>query len=799
MAPPRKRARPEGSTPESAQPQLGSPKEPDDQLQNERITVPLTMTEQVPSSEAEKEARAGITAYARPDMRGFQGVVKHRYTDFLVNEISPSGLVWRLENVLGVKPKSKRDPTTDAPSMDTSSAGRAQGEGTTENAVSKPMAQATPDTNALTVSPDEQVAAPTAKDIDFKLAPADRARLESLFGKETATAIKDLYHDVLKYPNRKAKFHATIFLDPIDDKDERTDAHKIIRQLFGSRLETITGSDNSIKIGAALPGQQKGDSQPRGRIGWEELGGDFLHFTLYKENKDTMEALSFLGSKLKTGQKRFEVAGTKDRRAVTTQRISIFRQTKESLAKIAPQLNNAYIGDATYRPRGLQLGELAGNEFTITIRDCHFPGEEGMTIDQRMQLADDVVKPAACSLETEGFINYFGLQRFGTFAYSTDSIGIKILQGDLRGAIEKILSISPTAMAAARAYDANDEVRPKDFPLVSYDDRQRALAIYTWHRDGNSKKALQILPRKFGAEAAIINHLGYRKGNADPNDPSSFPTRKDYQGALVHIPRHTRTIYMHAYQSLVWNVAAAERWNRLGPKVIEGDLVLVREARLKVKDEDGDTKMEDEVDESGEPIVRPAEGDRAISGGRPGGKGKGKESDDNFERARHVTAEEAARGVFNIYDVVLPLPGWDVLYPNNEIGEFYREFMGSDRGGGLDPYNMRRKWKDASLMGNYRKVFARAKNVEYELRAYGNGPRGDEEQFVPTDVDRLGIERDAKFGFAGDGKATESEGGPTKVAVILKLQLGVSQYATMAMREIMKGGGVPYQPEYAGR
>jgi tRNA pseudouridine13 synthase len=40
---------------------------------------------------------------------------------------------------------------------------------------------------------------------------------------------------------------------------------------------------------------------------------------------------------------------------------------------------------------------------------------------------------------------------------------------------------------------------------------------------------------------------------------------------------------------------------------------------------------------------------------------------------------------------------------------------------------------------------------------------------------------------------------PAKLAVIIKLSLGSSQYATMALRELMKAGGVKtYKPDFSG-
>jgi len=41
-----------------------------------------------------------------------------------------------------------------------------------------------------------------------------------------------------------------------------------------------------------------------------------------------------------------------------------------------------------------------------------------------------------------------------------------------------------------------------------------------------------------------------------------------------------------------------------------------------------------------------------------------------------------------IFDVVMPLPGFDVEYPSGHIGELYLQIMRAD---GLDPHRMRRE------------------------------------------------------------------------------------------------------------
>ena len=52
----------------------------------------------------------------------------------------------------------------------------------------------------------------------------------------------------------------------------------------------------------------------------------YLHFTLYKENMETSEAIAHLANKCRTNEKYFGFAGTKDRRGRTVQRVSVSNQ-----------------------------------------------------------------------------------------------------------------------------------------------------------------------------------------------------------------------------------------------------------------------------------------------------------------------------------------------------------------------------------------------------------------------------------------------------------------------------------------
>jgi tRNA pseudouridine13 synthase len=544
------------------------------------------------------------------------------------------------------------------------------------------------------------------------------------------------------------------------DRSLRTKIHHDVRRIFNSKIESSTDKDGAMILSAAIPSSRRPANQPgrydnqrgRGKLGWEDRGGEYLHFTIYKENKDTMEVISFLARQMKANVKIFQFAGTKDRRGVTVQRASAHRVEAERLAGQNRMLRNACVGDFEYQKHGLELGDLKGNEFVITLRDCKWEDHQNLTLTEKLSAAKEAVSKSLRDLHERGYFNYYGLQRFGTFSTRTDTIGLKILQGDFKGAVEAILQYSPESLAAAQDTESTE--------LISTEDKARAEAIHVFQSTGRVSEALEKLPRKYSAESNIIRHLGRH--------------HDDYAGALQMVQRNMKLMYVHAYQSLVWNFAVGERWRLFGDKVVEGDLVMVNEHKEKAG-----TAIIDDVDADGEIVIQPAGDDRAH------------DIDDVFERARTLTAEEAASGTYSIFDVVLPQPGFDVIYGN--MTDFYKTFMASERGGGLDPLEMRRKQRDYSLSGSYRKVLARiAAGYEFQVRAYSN----DDEQFVETDLAKIQagtVGPDGNLMVAGK----EAEEGD-KMAVILKLQLGSSQYATMALRELMKGGLSAYKPDFGG-
>lgn len=748
-------------------------------------------------AQALKESEVGIIGYVSGSSEGFTGILKKRYTDFLVNEILPTGEVCHLKitkapkanrreaqgqnrdyAVHHVKAEAEQDRSVQqlenepisAKAESTNGNGQPSainGEiGLSEKSLEVDVPETDPE---LAQQKTEAQETPTEGEISTE----DRALLVSYLNESAVVDLLKLYNRILANPNIKPREHGSVRTDFTSDRTIRGQIHQAIRRIFSSRIDSSTDNEGILVLSAALPSYRQPRNQP-GRGGfaggrersskstWAERGGNFLHFSLFKENKDTMEVVAFLAKQLKTKPRDFQFAGTKDRRAVTVQRISAYRLDADRVAGLNRMLRGSQVGDFSHHPQGLELGDLKGNEFVITLRECQFPSIGiNHSMPKRLAKAKTLITDALTSLHTHGFTNYYGLQRFGTFSTRTDTIGLALLQGNFPLATSLILSYTPSALSAALDPTSGDTHHTNTSP-IGQDDKSRALAISLFEaKDPSLQKILGHLPYKFSAESQLIRHLHH------------LPT--DHAGAIATIPRNLKLMYVHAYQSMVWNFAATKRQELYGDDVVEGDLVLVHEHPDTSISEAKDTET---VDADGEIVLQPAQDDRSNN------------ADAMFERARPLSSAEASSCKYSIFDIVLPQPGFDVLYPSNEVGAFYEEFMRGKEGGGLDPRDMRRKVKDFSLSGSYRKVRARVEGGGVQVVGYQEAMK----QFVRTDLEELRM----KGGGGEQGKKTEEEAGEggDKIAVILRFQLGSSQYATMALRELMKGGVVAYKPDF---
>ncbi|XP_053782586.1 pseudouridylate synthase 7 homolog [Desmodus rotundus] len=534
------------------------------------------------------ELDVGITKFVSSH-RGFSGILKERYSDFVVHEIGKDGRISHLDD-LSI-PVDEEDPS---------------------------------------------------EDVFTVLTAEEKQRLEDLqlfVNKETSVAI-----EVVE-----------------DTKEKRTIIHQAIKSLFPG-LETKTEDREGKKyIVAYHAAGKKALANPR-KHSWPKSRGSYCHFVLYKENKDTMDAINVLSKYLRVKPNIFSYMGTKDKRAITVQEIAVLKITAQRLAHLNKCLMNFKLGNFSYQKHPLKLGELQGNHFTVVLRN--------------ITGTDDQVQQAMNSLKEIGFINYYGMQRFGTTAVPTYQVGRAILQNSWAEVMDLILK---PRSGAEKGY------------LVKCREE--------WAKTKDPAAALRKLPVKRCVEGQLLRGL-------------SKYGMKNIVSAFGIIPRNNRLMYIHSYQSYVWNNMVSKRIDEYGLKPVPGDLVLKGATATYIEEEDVNN--------------------------------------------------------YSIHDVVMPLPGFDVIYPKHKISEAYREMLTADN---LDIDNMRHKIRDYSLSGAYRKIIIRPQNVSWEVVAYDD-PK------IPlfnTDVDNL--EGKPPPVFASEGKYR---------ALKMDFSLPPSTYATMAIREVLK-------------
>ena len=550
-----------------------------------------------------KESDVGITEYLT-DCKGFDAVIKQRYSDFHVHEIDTDENIVYLTN-------------TDIPKV-------------------------------------------KEKIINLDVIPAETwDKLDKVFNKQ----LESLVIDVTDYT-----------------KEKRKNIHQAIKSKYGLLLKsnTIT-ADNKKNLVVSL------GKDPKTSPWFLELGA-YLHFVLFKQNLDTSQAINILAKYLKTKPSNLTYAGNKDKRAVTSQWVSMWHLDANRLKGLNNKLGNISVGNFKYTNSPLKLGNLKGNFFEIALRN--------------VKENNDLIEKALNTIKENGFINYFGLQRFGnSIEIPTYEIGKALVKADFKTAVELIL-------------------KPRNCKVT--DDLKEARKI--WWETRDAKKAYQTIKSKDKTiEGKLLLGLAKHGKNA-------------YVNALDSIPRNIRLLYLHSFQSFLWNKVISKRINKFGQNVLEGDLVLIDNNQ--------------EINESSESNT-----DENVSASKTS--------------VKFLLKDEIQK--YQITDIVYPLPGYNVSYPNNIIKVWYEELLKEYE---LTSENFNQVVKKYAMSGAYRHIVKSIKNLTWNTCYYSE----PEQDLILSDVDKL-----------NNKLLTTSENSEGNFkAIILRFSLDSSTYATMALREILK-------------
>ena len=261
-----------------------------------------------------------------------------------------------------------------------------------------------------------------------------------------------------------------------------------------------------------LPDKRHSDALDAGSYLQE---GQCVYCTLKKHDMDQFHAVSIIASELDIPSRNIAICGTKDKRAVTVQRVSIKGCTEEKIQ--ACNLSNPALA-CLGRGAELHIGDLYGNRFEIVLRDVSSRQSE-------IEACLDEIKA------NSRFPNSFGEQRFGAKRPVSHIVGKHVIKKDFRNAVLDYITL----------------VFPEEAEKIK---EARVVA----KRD--LKGSLELFPKSSYYERVMILHLIDNPG--------------DYRGAFRRLPLNLQKLMVHAYQSYLFNkVLDAAVKKKIGNRMLE--------------------------------------------------------------------------------------------------------------------------------------------------------------------------------------------------------------------------------------
>jgi tRNA pseudouridine13 synthase len=372
------------------------------------------------------------------------------------------------------------------------------------------------------------------------------------------------------------------------------------------------------------------ENQFKRRKIFPEKNKNVLLFSLLKKNIDTIGALEYISRLLHRNQKMLKFAGNKDKRAITTQRISSYNTLPGeiiSMTKNKRWNKNIEISNFSFSDKELRLGQLKGNQFCVCFRFI-----EGLK-DIKNDL-DLITK----SLNDKGFVNYFGMQRFGIGNIPTHIIGKCVIKKMWKEAFINIISTDKMMEAMKQAGLETRDLYKEIFDL---EDKNKQMSIIS--------DILLILP-KFSTESKLL--INYKKTG-----------KNSFQSSFKSLSKQLQILYPHSYQSYIWNLTVSYRLKKYGRKLIIGDIVKKHESLYQEKNQEEDFDIPDDDNEN---------------------ENKKKLEENKVEKCDKIFSDnfdyinEDNINKYKFEDLVIPIVGYEIFYPKNDIKDFIIELLKKD-------------------------------------------------------------------------------------------------------------------------
>ena len=270
--------------------------------------------------------------------------------------------------------------------------------------------------------------------------------------------------------------------------------------------------------------------------------GPNVYVWIEKLGRTTLDVVLDIARDLHISRKRMGFAGMKDKKALTRQWICIANMdSEEQLNQVKALDGTIYKTDFLKVVRGrkkLRMGQLKGNKFRILIRDLD-------DIEKSADVAEEVLG----QLEVTGVPNYFGWQRFGKPRTNTHLVGRALVENDLKKAVGTYIG-NPS----------EDESEENQMARKAYD-------------EGNLEESLNLMGKGMRYEKMMIKELirDSKKGEL---------TDKSYMNALHALPKPLQRMFVHAYQSYLFNEAVSNRVEMGINKYVEGDIIIDMEEHI---------------------------------------------------------------------------------------------------------------------------------------------------------------------------------------------------------------------------
>jgi tRNA pseudouridine13 synthase len=254
--------------------------------------------------------------------------------------------------------------------------------------------------------------------------------------------------------------------------------------------------------------------------------GTHCYLKIEKRNFSTMAAADILAKAL--GRKSMDIgyAGLKDKLAVTTQWFSV-EHLDTSRAKSLELPAGLKVVDITRHRNKIKRGHLAGNKFTIRIRNPEW-SRAGASLDEPANKAVAILN----ELEKSGAPNFFGPQRFG-MRKDNHLLGLALITGNDKDFVDRFLGMPDESL-----------------------DHGGVLHARKSYADGNLQTALSQWPGHLRDERAALTTLVKSKGNA--------------KRAVYAVNLELKKLLVSALQSFLFNKVLERRLPKLAT-ILPGD------------------------------------------------------------------------------------------------------------------------------------------------------------------------------------------------------------------------------------